>query len=57
MLKPVNDGIERSRDEAAEYVPLPTPRTKSLRTFLPWQIFRFIMINVKMFRMIRMSHD
>jgi hypothetical protein len=39
------------------FAPLPTPRTKALRTFLPWQIYRFILINIKMFEMISKSHE
>lgn len=38
------------------YVTLPTRRTLFLRTFLPWQVWRFIMINLRMLRIIRRSH-
>jgi hypothetical protein len=44
-------------DERTSDAPLPTPMTKAMRTFLPWQILRFIVINVKMLRMIRMPHN
>jgi hypothetical protein len=36
--------------------PHPTRFTVFLRTFLPWQIYRFIAINLKMFRIISRSH-
>lgn len=38
------------------YVTKPTRFTLFLRTFLPWQIWRFIYINLKMVGMIRLSH-
>lgn|GEM_PF-1064314 len=36
---------------------LPTPLTRFWRTFLPYQFFRFIVINIKMLRLILRSHD
>lgn len=38
------------------YATKPTRWTLFLRTFLPWQIWRFIRINLKMMRLIRRSH-
>ncbi|MBS1876225.1 MAG: hypothetical protein JSU00_23630 [Acidobacteria bacterium] len=38
------------------YATKPTGATLFLRTFLPWQLWRFIAINLKMVGMIRMSH-
>lgn len=35
---------------------LPTGFTRRLRTFLPWQLVRFMIINLKMFRIIWRSH-
>lgn len=35
---------------------LPTPLTRRLRTFLPWQLIRFAVINLKMLRIIWKSH-
>jgi hypothetical protein len=35
------------------YPPVPTSRTKRMRTNLLWQFFRFLMINIKMLRMVR----
>lgn len=36
-------------------VPSPTPFTLWTRRFLPWQLLRFVWINVKMLRMIVLS--
>jgi len=36
--------------------PRPLRSTLFLRTFVPWQIVRFLSINLKMMRMIRMGH-
>lgn len=38
------------------YAMKPTPLTVFLRTFLPWQLWRFARINLKMLRIIRKSH-
>lgn len=38
------------------YVTKPTRWTLFLRTFLPWQLWRFIRINLKMVGIIRRSH-
>ena len=34
--------------EKTNYVTRPTRRTVFLRTFLPWQLWRFLAINLKM---------
>lgn len=39
------------------YVPVATPRTRAMRTFLPWQLLRFLVINLKMLQMISKSHE
>jgi hypothetical protein len=41
----------------ASFIPVATPRTRALRTFLPWQLWRFVVINVRMLRMIAKSHE
>lgn len=42
---------------APEYfAPVPTARTRAMRTFIPWQLLRFVVINLKMLRMIGKSH-
>jgi hypothetical protein len=38
------------------YVSRPTRRTVFLRTFLPWQLWRFVRLNLKMLGIIRRSH-
>jgi hypothetical protein len=35
------------------YPPVPTGFTKSMRSNLLWQLFRFCVINIKMLRMVR----
>jgi hypothetical protein len=41
--------------ETARYVTRPTRLTLFLRTFVPWQLWRFARINLKMMRIIRRS--
>ncbi|MGC8473971.1 MAG: hypothetical protein ACP5PW_06145 [Candidatus Dormibacteria bacterium] len=52
--------MERRRpevpDEEATYVTTPTRWTVFLRTFLPWQAWRFLRINLKMLGMVRRHH-
>ncbi len=43
-------------DEKVRYVTRPTRTTLVLRTFLPWQAWRFAVINLKMIDIIRRSH-
>ena len=38
------------------YVTRPTKTTVFMRTFLPWQLWRFVVINLKMVGVIRRSH-
>ena len=38
------------------YATKPTRGTEFLRTFLPWQIWRFLRINLKMITIIGRSH-
>jgi hypothetical protein len=40
----------------ASMAPVPTRWTIFLRTFIPWQMVRFAVINLKMFRLIWRSH-
>jgi hypothetical protein len=46
----------RARDRWLS-VTLPTATTRFFRTFLPWQFVRFVVINLKMLRIISKSHD
>jgi len=43
-------------EEKALYVTRPTRLTLFMRTFLPFQIWRFVVINLKMIGIIRRSH-
>ncbi len=38
------------------FVPMPSRITLFFRTFLPWQLVRFVWINLKMVRMIGIGH-
>jgi len=44
---------ERKPYEQTYYPPVPTGLTKKMRTNLIWQFFRFLVINIKMLRMVR----
>jgi hypothetical protein len=44
------------RADAASMAAVPTRWTIFLRTFVPWQLVRFAVINLKMFRLIWRSH-
>ena len=43
-------------DAKLQYVTKPTRKTVFLRTFVPWQLWRFAAINLKMVGIIRRSH-
>jgi len=43
-------------DDKTRYVTKPTRFTVFLRTFLPWQLWRFAAINMKMIDIIRRGH-
>ncbi len=47
----------RRFNTASDYATRPTGFTLFLRTFLPWQIFRFIMINAKILIMTRKNES
>jgi hypothetical protein len=44
------------RDDQYSYATRPTRWTLFMRTFLPWQLWRFAVINLKMLGIIRRSH-
>jgi hypothetical protein len=52
------EGLEKPAPRTTEafYATLPTQRTIFLRTFLPWQLIRFVVINLKMLKLIRRGH-
>ena len=43
--------------ERSSYATKPTRFTLFMRTFVPWQMWRFAAINVKMIGIIRRSHN
>ena len=47
---------QRAHMRAAYSATRPTPTTVFLRTFLPWQLLRFLWINLRMVIIIRRSH-
>jgi len=47
---------QKANSKASFYATKPTGITLFLRTFLPWQIWRFMRINLKMLTIIRRSH-
>lgn len=42
--------------QQAYYAPAPTGFTRWMRTFVPWQLVRFVVINLKMLRLMGKSH-
>jgi hypothetical protein len=48
--------FERSQQAQAFFATKPTAMTRFLRTSIPWQVYRFLVINLKMVRIILMSH-
>jgi len=52
---PSATGSAKVTASTALYVTRPTRWTLFLRTFVPWQIWRFVRINAKMIKMIRRS--
>jgi len=42
--------------QQAYYAPMPTGFTRHMRTSLPWQLWRFLVINFKIFRLLAKSH-
>jgi hypothetical protein len=47
---------QKAQMRASFYATKPTGLTLFMRTFLPWQIWRFLWINLKMLVIIRRSH-
>ncbi|WP_201210821.1 hypothetical protein [Rhodocyclus purpureus] len=42
--------------QQAYYPPAPTPFTRYMRKSLPWQFVRFLVINLKILRLMTKSH-
>ena len=45
-----------ARFQPSFFATKPTATTKFMRTFLPWQMLRFVWINLRMIIIIRRSH-
>ena len=43
--------------QQAYYPPVPTGLTKYMRTSFLWQLWRFLVINLKIFRLLTKSHN
>jgi hypothetical protein len=56
MATPGPDAPARPHLTEQFYATKPTRFRFFLRTFLPWQLVRFALINLKMLRIIRRSH-
>ena len=52
-----NSGPEPSRVRESFFATKPTAFTRFMRTFIPWQMVRFVVLNVKMMRTIVRSHQ
>ena len=55
-LQPSPESPLQPSPEDRSYVTRPTRFTVFLRTFVPWQAWRFVRINLKMIQMIRRRH-
>lgn len=51
-----NSPFEKQRQAQVAFATKPTSFTKFLRTSILWQLVRFVIINIKMIRVIRKSH-
>jgi len=47
---------EQFTPSGPSFAPKPTTMTRFLRHFLPWQLCRFVIVNLKMLSMIRRTH-
>jgi hypothetical protein len=56
MSAETNSPSASRRGTPAFYAMVPTRATVFWRTFLPWQLWRFVRINLKMLRIIARSH-
>ena len=58
MSEPNKDftSVERAQMRASFYATKPTGTTVFLRTFLLWQAWRFVRINLRMFSILYRSH-
>jgi hypothetical protein len=52
----INAGEQPGRLQESYFAAKPTRATRFMRTFIPWQIWRFAVINFRMARIIFRSH-
>jgi hypothetical protein len=52
----IHAGDEPERLKESFFATKPTALTRFMRTFIPWQMVRFAVINLKMLRIIARSH-
>jgi hypothetical protein len=53
----LNASDQPSRTKESFFATKPTRFTRFMRTFIPWQMVRFAVINLKMLRIIARSHQ
>jgi hypothetical protein len=52
----MSNAINKEPYQQAYYPPAPNAFTRHMRNNIVWQIFRFIVINMKMLKLMRKSH-
>lgn len=52
----MNHPVNKEPYQQAYYPPVPTRFTRMMRTNVLWQAIRFVVINLKMLRLMRKSH-
>ena len=55
-MSDLTSNLNREPYQQAYYPPRPTALTRAMRTLWPWQLLRFIVINLKMLRLMAKSH-
>jgi hypothetical protein len=52
----MNPPVNKEPYQQAYYPPMPTAFTRMMRTNVLWQAIRFVVINLKMLKLMRKSH-
>jgi hypothetical protein len=55
-MSDTSTGEQPDRERESFFATKPTAFTRFMRTFIPWQIVRFAVLNLKMMRIIARSH-